>query len=65
MGHHVENTCKGPLRFREMFKSPLHADVSLNQWLAPTPPELVEASLRIGDNAVRALHKKKSPVVPA
>lgn len=65
MGHYVENTGKGPLRFLEMFKSPTYADVSLNQWLALSPPELVEASLRIDERTVRALHKKKSPVVPA
>jgi oxalate decarboxylase len=48
-----------------MFKSPRFEDVSLNQWLALTPQELVEASLRIDEKTVRALHKKKSPVVPA
>jgi oxalate decarboxylase len=30
-----------PLRFLEVFKSSYYADVSLNQWLALTPPELV------------------------
>ena len=65
MGHYVENTGPGPLRFLEMFKSDRFADVSLNQWLALTPPELVRASLDIDEKTVRALHKKKSPVVPA
>jgi oxalate decarboxylase len=65
MGHYVENTGNGPLRFLEMFKSARYADVSLNQWLALTPPELVRASLHIDEKTVRALRKKKSPVVPA
>ena len=65
MGHYVENTGNGPLRFLEMFKSARYADVSLNQWLALTPPELVRASLDIDEKTVRALRKKKSPVVPA
>jgi oxalate decarboxylase len=65
MGHYIENTGNGPLRFLEMFKSPRYADVSLNQWLALTPPELVRASLDIDEKTVRALRKKKSPVVPA
>jgi oxalate decarboxylase len=65
MGHYVENTGTGPLRFLEMFKSARFADVSLNQWLALTPPELVRASLDIDETTVRALRKKKSPVVPA
>jgi oxalate decarboxylase len=65
MGHYVENTGDGPLRFLEMFKSARYADVSLNQWLALTPPELVRASLHIDERTVRALRKTKSPVVPA
>src|SRR4030088_1433249 len=42
MGHYIENTGTTPLRFLEMFKSSYFADVSLNQWLAPAPPALVE-----------------------
>jgi oxalate decarboxylase len=64
MGHYVENTGTGPLRFLEMFKSAHYADVSLNQWLALTPPELVEASLNIDAKTVKALRKTKAPVVP-
>ena len=64
MGHYVENTGNGPLRFLEMFKSAHYADVSLNQWLALTPPELVEASLNIDARTVKALRKTKAPVVP-
>src|SRR5262249_39542429 len=39
--HYVENRGQIPLRFLEMFRSDHFADVSLNQWLALTPPELV------------------------
>ena len=38
MGHYIENTGDTTLRFLEMFKSDYYADVSLNQWLALTPP---------------------------
>ena len=41
MGHYIENTGDNTLRFLEMFKSDYYADVSLDQWLALTPPELV------------------------
>lgn len=41
MGHYIENTGGTVLRFLEMFKSDHFADVSLNQWLALTPPALV------------------------
>jgi oxalate decarboxylase len=43
MGHYVENTSDDtPLRFLEVFRSPHFQDVSLNQWLALIPPELVK-----------------------
>ena len=64
MGHYIENTGTGPLRFLEVFKSSYYADVSLNQWLALTPPELVKAHLNLGDQFMAALHKGKFPVVP-
>jgi oxalate decarboxylase len=64
MGHYVENTGTTTLRFLEMFKSSYYADVSLNQWLALTPPELVQAHLRTDKAFVQTLRTKKSPIVP-
>jgi oxalate decarboxylase len=64
MGHYIENTGKTPLRFLEIFKSSYYADVSLNQWLALTPPELVKAHLKLDPQALAGLHKEKFPVVP-
>jgi oxalate decarboxylase len=65
MGHYIENTGNTPLRFLEMFKSSYYADVSLNQWMALTPPELVEAHLNLNKQVMAALRKEKVPVVPA
>jgi oxalate decarboxylase len=59
MGHYIMNTGEEPLRFLEMFKSPRFADVSLNQWLALTPPELVQAHLNIDDATTRAITANK------
>ena len=53
------------MRFLEVFKSSYYADVSPNQWLALTPPELVKAHLKLDPQAMAALHKEKYPVVPA
>ena len=64
MGHYIENTGKTTLRFLEIFKSDYYADVSLDQWLALTPPELVTAHLRTDPQFIRALRKEKSPIVP-
>jgi oxalate decarboxylase len=65
MGHYVENTGSTTLRFLEMFKSSYYADLSLNQWLALTPPELVKVHLELNPQFMDALRKSKSPIVPA
>ena len=65
MGHYVENTGTTPLRFLEMFRSTYYADLSLDQWMALTPPELVNAHLKLDPKVMAALRKKKVPVVPA
>src|SRR5712692_6460856 len=65
MGHYIENTGTTPMRFLEMFKSSYYADVSLDQWMGLTPPELVEAHLKLEPEVMKALRKGKMPVVPA
>jgi oxalate decarboxylase len=65
MGHYIENTGSTPMRFLEVFRSSYFADVSLNQWMALTPPELVEAHLKLGPEVMEALRKAKAPIVPA
>jgi oxalate decarboxylase len=65
MGHYVENTGNTTLRFLEIFKSDYYADVSLDQWLALTPPELVTAHLKADPSLIAALRKDKKPIVPA
>lgn len=63
MPHYVENTGDEPLRFLELFKSPRYMDVSLAQWMANTPHELVQAHVNIDRDLVDELSKKKRPVV--
>ena len=65
MGHYVENTGSKPLRFLELFRSNHYADLSLNQWLALTPPELVQAHMHFDPRVLEALRKTKAPIVPA
>lgn len=62
-GHYIQNTGNETLTFLEMFKSDRFADVSLNQWMALTPPELVEGNLNVGPEVIGALRKQKWPVV--
>lgn len=63
MGHYVENTGDTPLRFLEMFASDRFADVSLNQWLALTPPQLVRDHLHLNERVMDMLNKHECPVV--
>jgi len=65
MGHYIENTGDEPLRFLEMFRSDRFADVSLNQWMALTLPELVAAHLNLDPQATAALSKDRPVVVAA
>ncbi len=65
MGHYIENTGTTTVRFLEMFRSSYYADVSLDTWMALTPPELVNAHLKLDQQVMAALRKKKAPVVPA
>jgi len=63
MGHYVENIGTTTLRFLELFRSDYFADVSLAQWLAFTPRELVKAHLRIDDSVLAKVSTQKTPVV--
>jgi oxalate decarboxylase len=64
MAHYVENLGDEPLLYLEMFRTPRFMDVSLNQWMALTPPELVRAHLNVDGRTVAALRKDK-PIIMA
>lgn len=63
MGHYVENTGNTTLRFLEIFKTDVFQDVSLAQWLALTPPKLVQEHLGLPDDVIARLSKTKGTVV--
>ncbi|MBT2762349.1 oxalate decarboxylase family bicupin [Paenibacillus sp. ISL-20] len=62
-GHYIQNTGTESLWFLEMFRSDRFEDVSLNQWMALTPRDLVQDNLRVGTEVTDALRKEKWPVV--
>ncbi|THH26987.1 hypothetical protein EUX98_g7192 [Antrodiella citrinella] len=62
-GHYVENTGNTTLKFLEIFKSDRFQDISLNQWLALTPPDLVKAHLQLDDATIAKLSKTKPTVI--
>ncbi|WP_079913752.1 oxalate decarboxylase family bicupin [Paenibacillus sp. 32352] len=62
-GHYIQNTGDQSLWFLEMFKSSRFADVSLNQWMALTPQQMVRETLHASPELMRSLRKEKWPVV--
>jgi oxalate decarboxylase len=64
MPHYVENTGTTTLRFLELFRSDRFEDVSLAQWLALTPHELVRAHLNIDESVLSGIPAHDNPIVP-
>jgi oxalate decarboxylase len=62
--HYVENTGDTDLVFLEMFKSSFFQDISLAEWLAHTPPQLVRAHLRIDQATFDAIPRNKALITP-
>ena len=65
LGHYVQNTGKDDLVFMEIFKSDRFAEVSLAQWLACTPPEMVAQHTNMDPNLIRQFSKARWDVLPA
>jgi oxalate decarboxylase len=64
MGHYIENTGDEPLRFLEMFRSDRFADVSLSQWMALTPPQLVRTHLNLDAHTMAAVARAgEKPII--
>jgi oxalate decarboxylase len=64
MPHYVENVGDTTMRFLEAFRSDHYEDLSLRQWLALTPHELVRAHLRIDESVLAKIGPEKAPVLP-
>ncbi len=61
--HYIQNVGTETLRFLEFFNSDFYSDVSLAQWLALTPKEMVKSCLNLPDDFIDQLNKKSTPVV--
>ncbi|KAH9930061.1 oxalate decarboxylase [Fomitopsis serialis] len=62
-GHYIENIGDTDLHFLEIFNTDVYEDVSLNQWLAVTPPELVQEHLDLPNDTLASLSKTKPIIV--
>ena len=62
-GHYIQNTGTTDLVFMEIFKDRLYQEVSLSQWMAGTPPDLVASHLNM-DPKLLAKFRTPRVVVP-
>ncbi|KAJ3032797.1 hypothetical protein HDV00_007139 [Rhizophlyctis rosea] len=62
-GHYVENVGDEPLIYLEIFKSDTYNDISLQQWLALTPHDIVANTLNISIATVDQFKKEKQIIV--
>jgi oxalate decarboxylase len=62
-GHYIENLGDEPLVFLEMFRNPRFEDISLTQWMANTPPQVIADTINMPPSMIEALPKLKRSVV--
>ncbi len=65
LGHYIENTGNDELVFLEIFKTDRYAEVSLNDWLSHTPPDLVAQNIGIDPSILRRFPQGRPEIVPA
>lgn len=61
--HYVQNIGDEKLIFLEIFKSDHFADISLAQWIAMTPKEVVKSALNLSDEFLNNVNKESTPIV--
>ena len=62
--HYVENTGNTDLVFLEMFRTDKYEDISLAEWMAHTPGQLVDQHLGVGKAMVEAISKQEAVITP-
>jgi oxalate decarboxylase len=63
LGHYIENTGNEPMQVINVFNSKSYSDISLNQWMALTPPAMVRGTLNLNDSVMKSLRRSYRPVV--
>ena len=62
--HYIENTGSEDVMYLEVLQAPRYTDISVNQWLGLTPPQVVEDHLRLPESLIASLPKHKPFLVP-
>lgn len=63
LGHYIENTGNEPMQVINVFNTRDYKDISLNQWMALTPPDMVRGTLDLNDRMMQSLRRSYRPVV--
>jgi oxalate decarboxylase len=64
LGHYVQNVGTTDLVFLEIFKADHFAEVSLSEWLAHSPQQLVRDHLRIAPEVFAQIPKNRPDIMP-
>ncbi|KAH8680613.1 oxalate decarboxylase family bicupin [Xylariales sp. PMI_506] len=62
--HYIENTGTQDVIFLEVLQAPKFTDISVSQWLALTPRQVVKDTLNLTDAVLDALPKEKTLLKP-
>jgi oxalate decarboxylase len=65
LGHYIENTGSTDIVMVETFKAKQFAEVSLAQWLACSPRQMVAETLKMDPRLIEQISKSRPDVVPA
>ena len=61
--HYVQNIGTEKVVYLEVFKSNHYSDISLAQWIAMTPKEVVKSALNLSDEFLNNVKKESCPIV--
>jgi oxalate decarboxylase len=65
LGHYVENTGNTDLVYMEVFKADRFEEVSLSDWLAHSPIDMVAETLNLDPSVIAQFPKNRPDIVPA
>jgi len=63
-GHYIENTGDDVLQFLEVFRTDRYEEISLANWLAHVPPQLVAAHLNIDPAVLATFPRQAQGITP-
>jgi oxalate decarboxylase len=64
LGHYIKNTGDTDLKFLEIFRSDRFEDISLSDWLAHTPRNLVAQHLNVDSSIIAQFPSNKPVILP-